>query len=147
MSRRKVELLFSDAHFIRVPPYFLKFLKSSELILLSYLLNWYFLTERPENEGWFFCKADQITDDLYISKRWQTKLMKALIDKGYIEVDMRGMPQLRWIKPNLNKIEDEISELMEEWDIKKKARKKKSKKMKADMRKRLNGEESEDNDW
>lgn len=106
------KLCFVNSMWIQYPFPFLKYLNNGELALLAYLMNWAYMKGLIDER--FFCKASQITEELFITKKTQTNLIKSLEKKKFIFVEREGFPQVRWIRFNWEHIEKLAQELNEE---------------------------------
>lgn len=119
------KLCFVNSMWIQYPFPFLKYLNNGELALLAYLMNWAYMKGMIDDR--FFCKATQITEELFITKKTQTNLIKSLEKKKFIIVEREGFPQVRWIRFNWEHIEKLAQELNEEVS-KRRSKRSKSKK-------------------
>lgn len=106
------KLMFSSSMWMMLPYPFLKYLNNGELILLAYLISWANMKNMLDDK--FFCKAKQITEELFITKATQTNLITSLEKKGFIKVFREGMPQSRKILLNWKKLDKVAEELIPE---------------------------------
>jgi hypothetical protein len=106
------QLVFAKNFWMQVPYPFLKHLSPNELLLLCYLISW--ATYKDKTNDWFFCKMKQIMSELHMGQSRQTKTIASLRKKGYIKIRTDGMPPIRWIKINWDKLEEQSSDLYKE---------------------------------
>ena len=139
---RAIQLVFADSFWIRTAYGFRKYLTADEVLLLFYLVNWSVL-KRKEND-WFFCRMSQIMDELHISQKVQSKLIRGLEEKGYIETMSEGFPPTRWIRINWGILEKHSLEIYEELQTKRDDRRKAQKKRNRNIRRELRAGDEDD---
>lgn len=60
---------------------------------------------------WFYCKSTTVEKKLLLTQRQQLPILKRLKEKGFIEMERRGMPPKRHIKINMIEIGRAIDKL------------------------------------
>jgi hypothetical protein len=93
-----LEAFGADSYLI-VNKTLLKLFGFSSAIILSYYIDKYkyFKKNYPENNNWFFCTHEQITEDLDISEYNIVKCKQLLKEKGILIVQMKGVPAKEWL--------------------------------------------------
>lgn len=73
-----------------------------EVALISYLFSLAAYAGESRKEGWFHATTTKLAKELAISAKQQYSLLRKLREKGFIEIQMRGvMPKRkRWLRIN-----------------------------------------------
>ena len=107
--RRALARLYADSSWFRFPRHFLSIMSWEEAGVLAFLMNVAYVCEAEVRyEGWFYCKMERFEKDLYILPRTQTRIVRKLKDRGFIETKMKGHPPKRYFRINYERIEDVI---------------------------------------
>lgn len=104
------ERLHDAGRWFSVSVEFMMVMPLEQATVVSYLTA---LGRLQELEGrtrnkFFRCSARRLCNRLSISKRQHERIIKWLVEKEYITRMMYGNPARRWIKVNVERIEEEI---------------------------------------
>jgi len=90
---------YASSEYFQTPRKFFMIMEDSEAIMLSYLINVSkFTFAIQKNNGWFYHTSKQIEEELYRNKNKQDRTIKQLVDLGFIEKKMEGMPCVRYFR-------------------------------------------------
>ena len=119
MMNSKTKVLFqlySNSGWFKLPKTFFHMTPSIEAaVALAYLINRVNVKIEKEdekffdNDGWFRLPAKTIQGYFNVSEYVQTKIVRDLIECGFIQTEMRGMPRRRWVFINIEAIQDAMA--------------------------------------
>lgn len=78
--------------------------------LLDYLSRMEYKKKNADKivDGWFYCTANTIEEEMEVSPTQQTDILKQLAQDGILSFQRRGLPSKRYIRINLDKIAETI---------------------------------------
>jgi hypothetical protein len=82
-------------------------------LLLSYLCHWALSNTAQDREGWFYQRAEDITENTGLTRYEQDTAKKVLKAAGVIETKVIGVPPITHYKVNIEK----IAELLEGFNL------------------------------
>jgi hypothetical protein len=115
--------LFPPGYWFQYPKAFNLILPANEGIVLAYLINhhWKVFSNRRNRDrytegGWFFCKMEHIIEDLFITRRQQTRMIANLKARGFIKTEKRGFPPKRYFHIEAERIRQRIGKRFRVWE-------------------------------
>jgi hypothetical protein len=108
--RRHLQDTYASGSWFMFRRDFLASMGATEALFLSYLINHARTVGAEEKyNGWFYCPMGRIVRDLFLyGPVHQSRIMKQLITKGFVETEKRGMPPVRWIRIDYEAIRNKI---------------------------------------
>lgn len=96
---------------------FLLIMSVNEAVFICYLINIRRVVDREmRNRGWFYRKVEDMIRDIYTTHKKQERMVKSLVEKGYLKVERRGIPCKRWFFVDHLKLEADANRAVEEWE-------------------------------
>lgn len=98
--------LLANSNWFQIHTDFFDVLTLEQSMVLHFLLNWHLKKTREGkvSSNWFFCTVKSMEKELRLNPDQQTRVLKALQKKGFLEFRRKGIPPRRHIKFNSFKI-------------------------------------------
>lgn len=117
-EERKILLkAFTSGTWFQFPKQFLLSMSYGETIFLSFLINHASVVGAEEKHaGWFYCSMKTICRELYLrNTKQQSRIIKSLEDKGFIETTVRDIPARRYIRIRILEIVEHLKADFRDW--------------------------------
>ena len=101
MSDKDLLELYAGGRWFQFPRHLMLIMSCQEAVLISFLINHAAGINKKafkKNDGWFYCKKRTILMRLFLPLRMQTRIVKRLMNRGYLESKWKGLPAKRFFK-------------------------------------------------